>query len=70
MFLTDTSSSENRIQALKSKHRTLELQIFEAQKSRATTDFYLRQLKKLKLVVKEEIEGIHHKSANAAGAAG
>lgn len=54
-----------RIEALRKRHADLESQIAEARKNSSTTDFYLRQLKKLKLVIKEEIEGIRRQTANA-----
>lgn len=54
-----TASSETpHIKALKEKHADLSRQIEEAHKDRSTTDFYLTQLKKQKLVIKEQIEGL------------
>lgn len=47
----------SRLESLRKKHSLYKMQIKEAQKS-PTADFYLRQLKKQKLQVKEEIEGI------------
>lgn len=44
-----------RIKALKEKHTALSQEIEEAQKNLSTTDFYLSQLKKQKLMVKEKI---------------
>ena len=52
------SAQKSRVEALRKRHAMLSTRIEEAQKSPATTDFYLRQLKKQKLVLKEEIEGI------------
>ncbi len=53
---TAPASKENpRILALKEKHTELKRKVEEAQKDLSTTDFYLKQLKKEKLVVKEEI---------------
>ena len=47
-----------KIKSLKNKHLALENRIEEALKSPSTAsaDFYLRQLKKQKLVLKDEIE--------------
>lgn len=52
------SSQESRIEALKRRHAILSSKVEEAYKSPSTTDFYLRQLKKEKLNLKEAIEGI------------
>lgn len=49
---------ETHIQALRAKHEALSEQIDTARKDLSTTDFYLNQLKKQKLVLKEQIEGI------------
>ena len=54
------SSQVSRINALKEKHSLLSDQIKEARKSVSVSDFYLTQLKKEKLVLKEEIEGIRN----------
>lgn len=47
-----------KISALKEKHSALEERIHEAMKSPSTAsaDFYLKQLKKQKLVLKDAIE--------------
>ena len=57
MSLTTVSEvPENpRIQALKEKHIALSQEIEDAQKNLSTTDYYLSQLKKQKLKVKEKI---------------
>lgn len=47
-----------RVEALREKHAAYKDKIREAQKCPSTTDFYLSQLKKQKLMIKEEIEGI------------
>jgi len=60
----DTHTS--RIEALKRKHAILSRRVEDAQRDLSSTDFYLRQLKKQKLLVKEELEGIRDKTANAA----
>lgn len=49
------TSSQSRIDALREKHRVLSDAVCDAAKHPATTDFYLNQLKKQKLVIKEEI---------------
>ena len=45
----------SRIEALRHKHAVLKSRIEEMQNMPSTTDFYLRQLKKQKLRLKEEI---------------
>jgi hypothetical protein len=57
------SSQVSRLNALQEKHAALSSRIEEAQHSLSTTDFYLRQLKKQKLVLKEEIENLHGRRA-------
>ncbi len=52
------SAQKSRLEALRQRHSVLSNKVEEAHKSPSTTDFYLRQLKKQKLVLKEEIEGI------------
>jgi len=52
------SSPATRIEALRHKHSVLKYRIEQMQNLPSTTDFYLRQLKKQKLMLKEEIEGI------------
>lgn len=54
-----SASNENpRMKALKARHAELSVQIEEAQKSPSITNFYVKQLKKQKLLVKEKIESI------------
>ena len=54
---TAPASKENpRILALKQRHNELKQKVEKAQQDLTTTDFYLKQLKKEKLIVKEEIE--------------
>ena len=54
-----TSVSDVRIdahvEALRAKHRDISNKIEDAQKDLSTTDFFLSQLKKEKLVIKEQI---------------
>lgn len=52
------SAQKSRLEALRQRHAVLSNKVEEAHKSPSTTDFYLRQLKKQKLSLKEEIEGI------------
>jgi len=59
------SSQSSRIEALRQRHSVLSSRIEEAYKRPSTTDFYLSQLKKQKLSLKEEIEGIRLKSGQA-----
>jgi hypothetical protein len=52
------SSPASRLEALRHKHAILKHRIEQMQSLPSTTDFYLRQLKKQKLILKEQIEGI------------
>jgi len=45
----------SRVQALRDKHAVLSAQLDEARKSRSVDDFYVSQIKKQKLLVKEKI---------------
>ena len=58
MKSTISSSQSSRIESLRQKHAVLSNQIEKAQNNLGTSDFYLIQLKKQKLVIKEEIEGL------------
>ena len=48
-------SVSKRLEALKAKHRALSQQVDDAQKRLSTSDYYLNQLKKQKLFVKEKL---------------
>lgn len=61
-----SSSHANRLEALRTRHAILSGKLEDAQKSPSTTDFYLRQLKKEKLHLKEEIEGLRESEERAA----
>ena len=64
--MTDTgllSAQKSRIEALRQRHQILSSRVEEAYKSPSTTDFYLRQLKKQKLMIKEEMEGLRTQSS-------
>jgi hypothetical protein len=58
--------SSPKIKALKERHSALEDRILEAMKSPSTAsaDFYLKQLKKQKLILKDTIEIMSASSAN------
>jgi len=60
------SSQQSRLEALRNRHMVLSDRIDEAQKCPSTTDFFVRQLKKQKLALKEEIEGIRASGAVSA----
>lgn len=60
------SAKTSRLEALQKRHTVLSSKIEEAQKSPSTTDFFLRQLKKQKLALKEEMEGIRGSGAASA----
>lgn len=53
-----SSSQESRLQALKHKHAVLSEKVDEAQQHPSSAEYYLKQLKKQKLVIKEEIQGL------------
>ena len=53
-----SSSQPSRLEALRVRHAVLSSRLEEAQKFPSTNDFFLRQLKKEKLMLKEEIEGL------------
>lgn len=62
---TPTASKENpRIKALRAKHRELSQRVDDARKQLSTTDFYLNQLKKQKLIVKEKLHFEESRAAN------
>jgi len=61
-YLSDTQIS--RINALRQKHRILSNQLDQARKNISVSDFYLKQLKKQKLFLKEQIEGLRDVAAN------
>ena len=56
-------SNPSRIQALKNKYAIINSRIEEAQRSPSIADFYLMQLKKQRLQLKEELEGIRKKKS-------
>ena len=60
------SAQKSRLEALKTRHAVLSSRIEEAQKSPATADFYVRQLKKQKLTLKDEIQQIRESGAASA----
>lgn len=53
---TVSEQSNSRISALKDKHMKYKNLLREARKSPASTDFYIQQLKKQKLLVKDILE--------------
>lgn len=62
-----SASHESRLEALRQKHAMLSTRIEQEQRRPSATDFYLRQLKKQKLLLKEEIENIRvHKEKQGA----
>ena len=56
------SSSSSRIEALRAKHRNLSLKIEKELSYPYTSDTKIIQLKRKKLKIKEEIEGIREAS--------
>ncbi|MBX2835016.1 MAG: YdcH family protein [Micavibrio sp.] len=61
-----TPTKGSRAEALRSRHTVISGRIEQAQKCPSTTDFLLRQLKKQKLALKEEIDGIRSRGAGSA----
>ena len=57
-------SHEAKIRALRAKHSQISDQIEEVQKSPGAADYYLKQLKRQKLVLKDTIEQMGKVSAN------
>lgn len=53
-----SSSQHSRLEALRARHAVLSSRLEDAQKSPSTNDFFLRQIKKEKLMLKEQIEGL------------
>jgi len=59
------ATNSAKIQALKNKHAALETRIDEVMKSPSgTAEFYLKQLKRQKLMLKDCIEDLSRRSAN------
>ena len=53
-----TSVPASRLEALVTRHAALELELTEEQRSFASSDYKIAELKRRKLYLKEEIEGI------------
>ena len=65
MTVRGTSSpSQSRLEALRHKHAILKSRIEEEQRRPSAAEFYLRQLKKQKLLIKEQIEGVRSGTAH------
>lgn len=52
------SSQNSRLDALRSRHELLSRRVKDAQQSPGINDYFISELKKEKLRLKEEIEGI------------
>lgn len=67
---TESLTFYTRLETLKKKHRRLDTQIDQELKSPAATDFYIAQLKRQKLLVKDQMAHVmsklHRESANTA----
>lgn len=59
------STHHSRLTALKDKREKIKLQINEARSRSSPSDFYLRQLQKQNLILKDQIYGIEKQVANA-----
>jgi hypothetical protein len=55
----------SRIQALRNKHAIINSRIEEAQRSPSSADFHIRQLKKKRLQIQEEIETFRKRSSSS-----
>jgi len=53
-----TASQPGRVEALRARHAALSQQIEREQSRLSASDMYLRNLKRQKLALKEELEGI------------
>jgi hypothetical protein len=60
-----SSSQNSRVEALRARHAALSERLEDARKSPSTNDFFLSQLKKEKLKLKEEIEGLRESGERA-----
>lgn len=60
-----SSSQASRLETLRQKHADLSRKIEREQAFPGATDFYLRQLKKRKLMLKEQIEFMGEGAASA-----
>lgn len=58
----NNTPSQSRIQALREKHQTLSQKVDDVYKHPSASDFYLNQLKKQKLILKEKIEEAERKA--------
>jgi len=56
----------SRIEALRQKHSILSTEIENSYKKVSVSDFYITQLKKQKLLVKQELQSMSRVAANAA----
>ena len=56
------SEYPSRVDALRNKYFIVNARIDEAMKRPSTDDYYITQLKKQRLILKEEIEGIRKAS--------
>ena len=57
-----TSVPASRLEALVSRHAAIEQELEEEQRSFASSDYKITELKRKKLFLKEEIEGIRQAS--------
>ena len=59
------TTPQSRLEALRKKHALLSLQVEEGHRNPSTCDFYLKQLKKHKLMIKQKM----HETARGAAQA-
>jgi hypothetical protein len=59
MALRDTSLPTTRLEALRTRHSRIEIELEQKRRHLSVSDLSLRDLKKMKLALKEEMEGIN-----------
>lgn len=62
LALVSSSSHPSRLEALMARHAAVEAELRERSRHTSSSDQELRELKKTKLQLKEEIEGIRRAS--------
>jgi len=62
LALRESSVPASRLSALRARHDKIEEELREESQHLSASDYYLKQLKKMKLTLKQEIEGISQAS--------
>ena len=58
LALQETSLPASRLEAMRTRHSRIETELEQKRRHLSVSDSSLRQLKKMKLALKEEMEGI------------